>query len=111
MVERKPVDDLRETFQHFKGNEKNYAKFICKFVVKQIGKYAAILPIGENDYNGIITLNSTAALFVTKLLNHSIEDSIALYRDYYHLSTEQAYRDCNHILDALTHGGFILELY
>ena len=81
--------------------------FGCDFLIKYIGRYALLLPVGENSFGGAVLLNHSSANIVCYLKDNSLEETIALISKKYNISLEQAQHDCEAIVSALDKGGLI----
>ncbi len=74
------------------------------FILRKIADTDMVIPIGDNIayFNGIISLNETAA-FLWKKLSEGSEPSILSEEliEIYHISREQAEEDTNHFISQL----------
>ena len=87
------------------------ARFAFNFVIKQIGEYTVMLPVGETSFSGIIRLNPPSAFLVEQLKTACVGDAVTAYSRHFQLPDDKALQDCCALLDALRQGGIIRELY
>lgn len=83
-----------------------------KFVMRQIGKIWAVLPMGQMtlDLNGMLTLNESGALLWKTLEGGGGREAMtAALRSEYDVSPERAEADVNRFLNKLADAG-VLEL-
>ena len=81
--------------------------FCFDFIIKYIGRYALLLPIGENSFSGAVLLNHSSATIIDYLKNSTFEETITLISKKYNISFEKAQCDCEAIVSALVKGGII----
>lgn len=83
-----------------------------EFVMRQIGKIWAVLPMGQMtlDLNGMLTLNETGALLWKTLERNGDREAMAqALTEEYNVTMEQAMSDVDRFLGKLAAAG-VLEL-
>lgn len=64
--------------------------FKFNFVVRHIGDAYVLVPIGENDFNGIVLLNRSSAILMELLRDNNINDATMLLKKQFLLSGSNA---------------------
>ena len=80
-------------------------EFCFDFRIKYIGKYALLLPIGENSFHGAVLFNHTSAAMIELLKSHSVEETVSLFAAQFGIPLGQADKDCKAVIATLENGG------
>lgn len=82
-------------------------KFRFNYVVRHIGTEYVLVPIGENNFNGIVLLNQTSAILLELLRDNIIKDATALFQKKFSLSDASALATVDEFITELRKGRLI----
>lgn len=83
--------------------------FRFDFVIRHIGNAYVLVPIGENDFNGIVLMNRSSAMLVELLRDHNINDATILFKKRCLIGDDSALKIIEKFIIDLRKGGLTYE--
>ena len=80
------------------------------YLLKEVGGNFVVVPVGNVNFNGMLSLNETAMLIWKKLAEGCDEDAlVAAFLEEYEVTEEQARKDISSFVAKLNEAGILDE--
>ena len=83
--------------------------FRFDFIIRHIGNAHVLVPIGENDFNGIVLLNQSSAMLIELLRDNNINDAATLFKRQCSISDDSASEIIEKFIVDLRKGGLTYD--